>query len=647
MDWQSETLRAVAVRPKEATAPTTGARRRPQPPRFDMVATALVAAGLGVRVWLTLRGWPALDSDEAIVGLMARHILYNGEHPIFYYGQHYMGALEAYLAVPFFWLLGPTQLALRLAMLILLLPLLVSVYLLGRAAYGRTVGLLTLAALALGPAYGLMREAPAIGGYQETLLFGALLPLIAYQRLRAPLAPTQRGAARMTSIAQYGVFGLIAGLGIWSDELILVFIAAPLLALALARPRELFWPPALTALITGVLVGGTPFIGYNVLRHGQTFVELSIQESSSHFGLHQLLAQIGSVLSLALPATFGSPQVCVTPGSIYAGYASYPFSLAMQAASSPACQVTAGANTLFSLVILGVYALAAAPLLRAALAAQPWNRVRMLLRPTSTSAIQPPEANTRSRAGTDAIQTPTQPMRSLSSGEAPDLTSAARLWLRGMLILAALGIVAEYSLSRRGVGPDQFVAIRYLLPIYVTLPVVIGTLVEAMTPILARLRRRFIAQRAEERRSVAWTTQGIGIALASGMLALLLTFFLVGGVASVITAADTGRFGLPSPQDQQVMQMLRSRGITSYYGTYWMCYNLVFESDEQLQCSSYGRVERYRPYAVELSQVQHPAYLLAAGSVDDTAFQQNQAPTLYRAGYAHLHVDGYDLYYLP
>jgi hypothetical protein len=35
-----------------------------------------------------------LNSDEAVVGLMARHIL-DGKRPVFYYGQAYMGSLDA------------------------------------------------------------------------------------------------------------------------------------------------------------------------------------------------------------------------------------------------------------------------------------------------------------------------------------------------------------------------------------------------------------------------------------------------------------------------------------------------------------------------------------------------------------------------
>ena len=38
-----------------------------------------------------------IDGDEAIVGLMAQHILNGQSWPTFYYGQHYMGSLEALL----------------------------------------------------------------------------------------------------------------------------------------------------------------------------------------------------------------------------------------------------------------------------------------------------------------------------------------------------------------------------------------------------------------------------------------------------------------------------------------------------------------------------------------------------------------------
>src|SRR4051794_17471662 len=45
-------------------------------------------------------------ADEAIVGLMARHILEAGERPVFYLGQAYLGAADAYLLAGLFACLG-------------------------------------------------------------------------------------------------------------------------------------------------------------------------------------------------------------------------------------------------------------------------------------------------------------------------------------------------------------------------------------------------------------------------------------------------------------------------------------------------------------------------------------------------------------
>jgi dolichyl-phosphate-mannose-protein mannosyltransferase len=43
-----------------------------------------------------------LGADEAVVGLMARHILEAGERPVFYWGQAYLGAADAYLVAGLF-----------------------------------------------------------------------------------------------------------------------------------------------------------------------------------------------------------------------------------------------------------------------------------------------------------------------------------------------------------------------------------------------------------------------------------------------------------------------------------------------------------------------------------------------------------------
>ena len=101
-----------------------------------------VALYWAVRLWLI---WcPSLsqvDYDEAVTGLMALEIL-QGKHQILFWGQPYMGTLEAYLAALLFKLFGPSTLMLRLSLLIYGTAGVLALYALGRAAGGRRMGLL-------------------------------------------------------------------------------------------------------------------------------------------------------------------------------------------------------------------------------------------------------------------------------------------------------------------------------------------------------------------------------------------------------------------------------------------------------------------------------------------------------------------------
>ena len=60
--------------------------------------------------WGTL----AFDSDQAVLGLMAKHISEFRALPVYQYAVSYVLILTAYVVAPFMWLLGPTPLALKL-----------------------------------------------------------------------------------------------------------------------------------------------------------------------------------------------------------------------------------------------------------------------------------------------------------------------------------------------------------------------------------------------------------------------------------------------------------------------------------------------------------------------------------------------------
>ncbi len=74
--------------------------------RYDLAAIAIVILGTLIRLILIALSWPAPYNDEATMGLMAMHVAYQGAHPLLYYGQNYMGSLEAYLGAAFFCCLG-------------------------------------------------------------------------------------------------------------------------------------------------------------------------------------------------------------------------------------------------------------------------------------------------------------------------------------------------------------------------------------------------------------------------------------------------------------------------------------------------------------------------------------------------------------
>src|SRR5436305_557203 len=88
---------------------------------YTIAAAVIIVIAAALRVTLVALGWPPLDSDEATMGLMGMHIAFHGEWPIFFYGQGYMGAFEAYLAAIMFRLFGVSTFTLLLGGILLLL----------------------------------------------------------------------------------------------------------------------------------------------------------------------------------------------------------------------------------------------------------------------------------------------------------------------------------------------------------------------------------------------------------------------------------------------------------------------------------------------------------------------------------------------
>ncbi|MBM2844677.1 MAG: putative rane protein, partial [Anaerolineales bacterium] len=126
------------------------------------------------------------NADEAIVGLMARHIL-AGTWPTFFYGQAYLGSLDAAFVAAAFALLGETLLAIRIVQTLLFLGTILTTMALTREM-GFSILVCTLAGLLLAiPSVNVtLYTTVSLGGYGEALLLGNLILLATLRLIRRP-----------------------------------------------------------------------------------------------------------------------------------------------------------------------------------------------------------------------------------------------------------------------------------------------------------------------------------------------------------------------------------------------------------------------------------------------------------------------------
>ncbi len=249
---------------------------RPWSDRLRLPAAVLVAAGL--RLGLAGSGVVPFNSDEAVVGLMARHIL-QGERPVFFYGQAYLGSLDAGLVAGAFALFGESAAAIRLVQVALFAGTVASTYLLGLRIYrSRWIAGAAALLLAVPPVLFTLYSTASLGGYGEVLLLGNLCLLLALFLL--PQASAARGAAGWRVVGWFGL-GLLGGLGFWSFPLILVYLV-PIGVAAIVAFRRRLPHLALAGLLGagGFVVGALPWLAYTAANGGITVRESAGQAIS-------------------------------------------------------------------------------------------------------------------------------------------------------------------------------------------------------------------------------------------------------------------------------------------------------------------------------------------------------------------------------
>lgn len=277
----------------------------------EIYAFAIIIFGALLRVLLAALKWPLLNSDEGTMGIMALHIAYRGEHPIFYYGQNYMGTLEAYIGAGLFQVFGSSLFTLRLGIIMLYVPFMVAMYFLTGALYTKRLALASLVLLSLGSIPILLMEMSPIGGYPEVLFFGAFAFLLATWLM---LSYNQDVSQRKPwlRLLGYACWGCVAGMAIWSDPLILPYLVAASLLLVVFCWRELILKLGGICLLLGLVVGASPLVMYNLKTPlGQDSLSIFLRQThpvaSVPGSLTPLSVQIVNTLLFNIPTATGNP----------------------------------------------------------------------------------------------------------------------------------------------------------------------------------------------------------------------------------------------------------------------------------------------------------------------------------------------------
>ena len=190
---------------------------------------------------------------------------------------------------------------------------LASMYLLTSVLYTKKFALVVLMLLSLGSNAMFLRELYATGGSTQTLLFGSLAFLftawLALSRGQ-DLSPGRR----WLRFACYGGWGLVVGLGLWSDLIIVPYVVMSALFLLLfCWPDGRSWAPL--CLLLGFVIGVFPIIAYNFLAppgQNSLSVLLGLFHGSQSPTSHVLVQGITGTLQVSIPTATGIPA-CPVP----------------------------------------------------------------------------------------------------------------------------------------------------------------------------------------------------------------------------------------------------------------------------------------------------------------------------------------------
>lgn len=225
---------------------------------FVSYSIPIVIAG-AIKIIISPVNITPFNADEAIVALMARHIN-QGNIPLFFYGQSYMGSLDALLVAIGFKIVGENIWVIRLLQGLLYLGTVFTTMMLAhRLLNSKRAVLYTGLIMAIPPVNVTLYSTVSLGGYGEMLLMGNLLLLGGLSIINQIKAC----GSELDRAVYSGLFlwGIGAGFAFWVIGLSLIY-TLPIcfvMILYLFRPtsKKIILP--VIFLIVGGIIGSAPW----------------------------------------------------------------------------------------------------------------------------------------------------------------------------------------------------------------------------------------------------------------------------------------------------------------------------------------------------------------------------------------------------
>ena len=253
------------------------------------VVLAILVTGVVVRADILAGPGGGLDADEAVVGLMARHLL-DGEWTTFFWAQDYGGTQEVALAAGAFAIFGASTLVLKILTIALHALACLLVWLVGRRTVGEPSARVGAALYWVWPAVFLVTSTRARGYYEFGLIAALTVLLLAAKIDEKPSLPLVAG------------FGLACGLGWWATPQI-VLVAVPAVVWLGLRRRELV--RKVPAGLVAAAIGAAPWLLYNA---GRDWPSLDLT-SSPPSGTNTYLDHLEAFVTQGFPAAVGLKHV--------------------------------------------------------------------------------------------------------------------------------------------------------------------------------------------------------------------------------------------------------------------------------------------------------------------------------------------------